>query len=325
MNIFIDTNIYLSLYHFSKDDLEKLEILVKLVKDEEIKLFYSDQINDEYKRNRERRILEANSGFSKSVKIEIPQIIKDYDEFNTLKDLQKSINKEINSLSKKLLEDAKSFNLKADKVIADLFDVAILLETNIDIHNLAKQRVEKGNPPGKDSSIGDAINWELLLSDFPNEELVFISDDKDFKSLLDEKQMKSFLANEWKDKKQSEIEYFHSISDFLKKYYKDIKLSTELEKDSLINNLSMSDCFATTHNYISKLNTHTEYTASQANEIIRSALSNRQVYWIVCDSDVFEFISSIVKKYKTVIEDELFKEIVQYLDSCEDEEEEDEF
>lgn len=322
MNIFIDTNIYLSLYHFSKDDLEKLEILVKLVNDGEIKLFYSDQINDEYKRNRERRILEANSGFSKSVKIEIPQIIKDYNEFKNLKDLQKDINKEINVLSKKLLNDAKNFNLKADKVISNLFDVAILLKTNIDIHNLAKLRVEKGNPPGKDNSIGDAINWELLLSDFPDEDLIFISDDKDFKSLLDEKQMKSFLTNEWKDNKQSDIEYFHSISDFLKKYYKDIKLSTELEKDNLINNLSMSDCFATTHNYISKLTNHTEYTASQANEIVRSALSNRQIYWIICDSDVFEFVSNIIKKYKTVIEDELLKEIIEYLDSCKEEDDE---
>jgi hypothetical protein len=52
-----------------------------------------------------------------------------------------------------------------------------------------------GNPPGKQGSLGDAINWEALLAEVPDgEDLYLIADDRDYLSVLNENKPKEFLV-----------------------------------------------------------------------------------------------------------------------------------
>ncbi|MDD6413008.1 MAG: PIN domain-containing protein [Blautia sp.] len=54
-NLFIDTNIWLSLYHFTNDDLNQFNKLKDML-DAEIRLFVPRQVKDEITRNREAKL-----------------------------------------------------------------------------------------------------------------------------------------------------------------------------------------------------------------------------------------------------------------------------
>lgn len=54
INIFIDTNIYLSFYRLSSEDLDRLEELTVLIKDtSDVTLYTTSQLCDEFNRNRD--------------------------------------------------------------------------------------------------------------------------------------------------------------------------------------------------------------------------------------------------------------------------------
>ena len=157
-------------------------------------------------------------------------------------------------------------------------------------------RYNIGNPPGKDKKYGDAINWETLLESVPNgEDLFFISADKDYASLYDERLFHPFLSREWENKKQSKIIFFKSLVDFLKKHVKDIELQAENEKDSLIEELTHSGSFRTTHRIINELSKHYDWSIRQIQDMCAAAVENRQISWIIDDTDVYEFYKKLLE------------------------------
>ena len=303
MNIFIDTNVFLSFYHFTSDDLEEFIKLSVLIEKGEVVLYLPEQVQHEYWRNREVKIAEALKGLKKqNLSLEFPTLCKDYEEYSMLRDLQKDFEKEHASLVSKIDTDINKNTLKADKVIEELFAKAEQIETSDKLLDLANMRVGIGNPPGKNGSLGDAINWEALLSTVPDkEELYFIADDKDYFSALDKDKPKEFLIREWKKKKKSEITFYRQISFFFKEYYPHIKLASELEKELAVQMLVSSGNFEATHLAVAKLNNYQDFSESQANEIVDAALTNEQVNWIISDSDVFMFLCWLVGKYSEKI------------------------
>lgn len=54
VNLFIDTNIFLSFYHLSGEDLEELDKLAVLIKKKQVQLLLPRQVRDEFYRNREK-------------------------------------------------------------------------------------------------------------------------------------------------------------------------------------------------------------------------------------------------------------------------------
>ena len=58
MNLFLDSNIWLSLYHFTNDDLEQFEKLKDMV-NKSIRLFVPQQVYREIVRNRESKLKDA--------------------------------------------------------------------------------------------------------------------------------------------------------------------------------------------------------------------------------------------------------------------------
>ena len=75
-----------------------------------------------------------------------------------------------------LTNAAHTRQLKADKVINELFSVGTSYSMENSIVASAQIRMSLGNPPGKNGSLGDAVNWETLLKMIPSkEDLFFIS------------------------------------------------------------------------------------------------------------------------------------------------------
>lgn len=296
MHLFIDTNILLSFYHFKSDDLEELRKLSLLLRRGEVVLLLTDQVAAEFRRNRENKIADAIKRLKEQkLDCQFPQLCKDYDEYHRLREYRKQYEKEHNALLEKINEDVRCSKLKADRIFAELDELGTEGITTDEIIKRARLRMEIGNPPGKNGSLGDAINWEILLAIVPNQQdLFFITEDKDYCSPLDVDTFNEFLLDEWHREKQSEIFYYKQLSSLFKEKFPDIKLASESEKDSLIQELSSSDCFKTTHKVIAKLRRCSDFTSIQLNEIVDAAVSNSQVCWIISDEGIKQFLSSMV-------------------------------
>jgi predicted nucleic acid-binding protein len=292
MHLFIDTNIFLSFYHLTSEDLEELRKLAVLLEQKAVTLYLTDQVRAEFRRNREIKIADALTRLAdQRLNLQFPHLCKDYAEYDTLRKLQKDYEIGHSQLIENIERDVAAQALKADQTIQELFAKATILKTTEKLVDRARLRMQVGNPPGKDGSLGDAISWEALLEEVPQkEELFFITDDRDYASALDENRFKICLLDEWAEQKQGMIVFYKRLSSFFKDKFPDIKLATELEKELLIDDLAQSSNFAKTHNIISKLSKFTEFTAGQRNEIVEAAVSNNQVAWIVGDPDVHAFL-----------------------------------
>ncbi|GAB4156281.1 MAG: hypothetical protein Fur0046_36220 [Cyanobacteria bacterium J069] len=118
MQLFIDTNIFLSFYHFKSDDLEELRKLNILIREQKIKLLLTDQIVDEFNRNRENKIADAIKHLREQrFNLQFPQLCKDYDEYQRLREHQKLYEREHTALLDKIYNDIKNKTLKADLII----------------------------------------------------------------------------------------------------------------------------------------------------------------------------------------------------------------
>lgn len=171
MHLFIDTNLYLAFYHLTSEDLEELNKLAVLVEQKQLTLYVTDQVKQEFTRNRERIVADALKRLREQhLNLQFPQICNDYPEYAKLRDQQKLYEKDHSALIEKLKSDIAANSLKADKTIASLFDKATIVKTEAAVVERARLRMQVGNPPGKDGSLGDAINWELPLNGVPNGE-----------------------------------------------------------------------------------------------------------------------------------------------------------
>ena len=304
MNLLIDTNIFLSFYHLSSDDLEELKKLTLLVRNKKVTLFLPEHISIEFHRNRASKIADALKRLrSQQLSLQFPQLCRDYDEYKILRQLQQDFNFNHSRLISNIEEDVSKHGLKADATIQELFRFAERIGTSPSILEQARIRVDIGNPPGKKGSIGDAIVWEGLLEKVPEEgDLCFVTADKDYYSPLDIDLFNPFLLEEWEEIKRSRLFYYKRLSHVLKDEFPEIKLSDEIEKDQLIRNLVNSSTFAETHTVIWKLSKYSDFSPTQIDEIIVAALLNNQVHWIIEDTDVYEFLNSVISGQERLID-----------------------
>jgi len=293
-NVFIDSQVWLSLYDFSSDDLDQFSKLNELI-DKDVKIYLTEQVVEEVKRNRDSKIKESLSLFNK-INIQIPNLCKGYEEYKTFMSLAKKLHSSHKDLLNKVESDIEVEKLHADNVINDIFGKLIIIDRTPEIVNKSILRYNIGNPPGKDKSYGDAINWITLLDVVPDgEDMFLISSDKDFRSVLYDNRLNKFLAKEWKERKSSEIFLYRSLTEFFNLHLKDIELKTENLKNALIEQLRQSFNYANTHTVIKKLSEYTSWTTDQAIELLRVADSNSQVRDIINDPDVDGFFSSVLQ------------------------------
>lgn len=203
MNLYIDTNIFLTFYHLTNDDLDELKKLAILIEDEQISLFLPEQTRNEFLRNRDKSINDAITTLKEQkVTSRYPQISKGYEEYVLLQEAYKSFEKHKNKIISKIESDSKDFKLNADILTYRIFQSAKRIENSTALIEKAKMRFDLGNPPGKGKSYGDALNWEALMDYvYEDEDLCLVSDDPDYASLLDKKELNLFLKNEWDKEK----------------------------------------------------------------------------------------------------------------------------
>jgi hypothetical protein len=190
--IFIDTNIYLDFYRSREKSFEAS--MIQHIDDNHDKIICSDQVYMEFKKNRQKIILESLrrviapdwSGFAvpafmfDAVQVKMIQKKKDEikDQVNKLKDrvkevLKNPINKDqVYQCFQRILKDKTSYYLGRDNKLRH------------QIRNLARKRFCLGYPPrkDKDTSIGDAINWEWIIQCAvkSGKNIIIVSRDSDY-------------------------------------------------------------------------------------------------------------------------------------------------
>ena len=128
-----------------------------------------------------------------------------------------------------------------------------------------------------------------------------ISGDGDFCSQIYGDVFNSFLFSEWSEKKTSEINFYKSLSDFLKHKFPHIHLASDVKTAALVEQLAQSGSFATTHAVIASLSKVADFPNQQIEELVSIAELNNQVGRIINDDDVSEFYKGILLKYGEVM------------------------
>jgi len=320
MRIFIDTNIFLSFYDLTDVDLEALRMLAVLVKDGKVTIYLPEQVKIEYERNREKKISVSLDNFKKqSMNLKVPVMCHDYDEFTEIRNSQKALQTAHLKLVEKVTDDVQKRTLKADIVIQELFGRAELVITTDAILDRASSRVELGNPPGKQNSLGDAISWESLKEAVPEkEELIIIADDNDYYSPLDDTRLKDFLQDEWKTDKSSEIVFHRRLASFFQANYPDVKFATELERQIAVRRFVGCESFADTHAAIARLNIFDDFTDAEINSIAKASISNSQINFIIGDQDVWNFLVTLYNNYRDRMESDFSEALAREFDFIED-------
>ncbi len=309
-HVFIDTNIFLDFYRLSQKDLDELKKLIESIRNNEIKIYLTEQVYNEFIINRENvfkktfdnleRVKEDDSFrdiFSANT------IFKNYPEYIHVVKIKNALGKIKSELLLKVKNDIKNYNLAADLIIKDILGEVEIVKSDSYLDK-AKDRMQLGKPPGKNGGYGDAVNWELLLDKVPiNEDIVLISRDGDFSSKMFGTEPCSFLEKEWKKNKKSKVYLYNSLSEFFEQHDIDIRIEEEKIKNELIQALNDSGNFSSTHHIITRLSKFDVFDKDQAKEVARAMLENCQVNWISDDSDIKSFYKDILTDKLDIFDD----------------------
>ena len=295
MHVFIDTNILLNFFHFSKDELDALSNVFASHEHGSAKVYLTQQVCDEFKRNREVKIKDALKRFQEvKFAAQLPSFMKGYEEYDEIKKLSAELQKKSKSIQERVDADIVKRKLSADRLIGEIFERSELFEITKDIYDQANMRMALGNPPGKKNSLGDAINWVMLLDSVPEkEDLHIVSEDGDFYSVIDENAVHPFLEEEWKKKKESSLYVYRTLSKFMQQHFDGVAFSFDKNKEALIDELNYSGSFAQTHELIEKLDKYSYFTIKEVEKILSAAVENGQFGWILTDHDVSDFLNRV--------------------------------
>lgn len=310
-HVFIDSNIFLDFYRLGKDDLEKLNKLIDLIKGGEIKIYLTKQVNDEFFRRREYIFKETYKGFlDTKINIQMNSIFKSYPEYKKITLLKRALEKLKSDLGQKIELDESSKSLIADDIVKKIFEVSYFIDSD-EFLEKAVIRHRLGNPPGKkNNSYGDEINWETLLQVVPvKQKLIIISNDGDYESPMSNKKPNSYLEDEWKKNKKSKIYLYKSLGVFFKEH--DIAIDFEIEEDKnhLIESLTNSESFVSTHELVSRLSKYNSFSDDQTKGLATALLWNSQIRSIIEDEDVKAFYKNNLGNKSDIFDDETWSEI----------------
>lgn len=291
--LLVDANIFLEFFRFSKDDLDELRKVAELIRTAQLELYLTQQIRDEVLRNRERVLVQTfKSVGDNKIPSMFPQVLRNYERFATLDQARQAFAREVDGLLTRARQDASERRLPADHLLGELMGLATDLPVTEATIAAAKNRFDRGNPPGKDRSYGDAITWEAVLKHHPQfAPLDIITADGDYRSPLRPNGLHEFLQSEWDRSKSSEVTVYDTLTSFLRTHFPSIRISTEVASEVAVVRLETSGSFASTHQAIADLAKLGDFTPGQVQRLIDAALTNGQVGAIIRDPDVAEFYS----------------------------------
>ncbi len=210
--LFVDTNVLLDFYRIRKTDIS-LKYLAQLEACQD-RLIIGSQVEMEYKKNRQRVIVESlmNFGIPDWGKLTGPALVADLQAMKMIEKKKKEI------ASQKAKVNEKIRNILSDPIHHDPvyqclqrifknespFNLSRAKTERFRIRNLARKRFALGYPPRKqgDTSIGDALNWEWIVQCSINsgKHVVIVTRDTDYGAIYDGN---SYL-NDWLKQEFSE-------------------------------------------------------------------------------------------------------------------------
>ncbi len=295
--VFLDTNILLSFFEISQQEVETLSDAVLLADHQELIFVSTPQVKREFHKRRNGVLHKSIKDFSELRMPQPPMAVK---SFSGIEEYYKA-RKDLTNVHQKLLEKMRSASVEhdftADRVIENYFDKCNFINENKEILEAAHMRTLLGFPPGKNGSVGDRLNWECLLSLPEYINLTIVSDDVDFRDKLNNKKVDDFLERQWAENNDGELKLFTNLTDFLNSEFSDIHLPSLLEVDFLITKLGFSSSFSSTHACIEKLAAVTSFTSRQVNELVDVLNFNPKVFSLVESADVSDFYRMIYDGY----------------------------
>jgi len=203
--VFIDTTTYLDFYRANND--ASLSLL-KHVDANHDRIITTDQIQMEYKKNRQNIILQSLNAIGPQTpgQLNIPSFLKESQYVDTSKKLAtqwKKVVKKLTARTEELLESPESHD-PVYQILTRLFKAKAACHLTLDkkeirseIHDKAYERYLSGYPPRKatDISMGDAINWEWIIycANQCKDSIIIVSRDTDYGQ---HRKDKSFI-NDW--------------------------------------------------------------------------------------------------------------------------------
>jgi len=314
-HVFLDANVYLRFYKLSDADVKELGQLVTLVKSGEVKLYLTEQSRDEFNRNRDEAIAESLKGVREQVlKPSFPRMFRDHARFAELRKAVSSYEDQRQQMLQDITDAAMKRELAADRLIAELFELAEFVPLTDAIWETSRRRYDLRNPPGKGKSYGDAVHWVSLLDAVPDGQDIFVvSDDADFRSKLDPTQMSDFLKEEWRRKKGATAVLYASLPDLFRDHYPDLHLLEALEKEMVqralaVRSLAGSANFQQTHAAVEAVSRFSDFLPQEVDELLLAAVNNTQIRWIIEDDDVFGFFTGLVREHQDSVDPGLLAE-----------------
>lgn len=203
--IFIDTNIFLDFYRIRSSEIS-LSYL-ELIDNNHDKIITGNQIEMEFKKNRQKVIIETISKIKTPnwETLTPPAILSEAKPTDVIEKKKKEIAKQQKKLRDRILKILKNpaSNDPVYQTLQRLFKNDSELNLNRDkkirftIRNLAKKRFILGYPPRKkdDNSIGDAINWEWIIkcAEETGKNIIIVTRDSDYGIIYE----KEGILNDW--------------------------------------------------------------------------------------------------------------------------------
>jgi hypothetical protein len=256
---FVDTNILLDFYRIRKSNislkyLEQLEVC----KD---RLIVGSQIEMEYKKNRQRVILDSLNQFSKPEwgKLSPPTIVSSLQASKMLESYCQEITKQYNKINgkiQKILTNPQQ-NDPVFQVLQRLFNNNSPYNLNrnsnkrFKVRQLARKRFCLGYPPRKpdDNSIGDSINWEWIIQCAidSGRNIVIITRDSDYGVIYkDQSYLNDWLKQEFKQRvsRNRKIILVNKLSEGLRIIHANVTREMEEAEQQLIKNRQVETTYS---------------------------------------------------------------------------------
>ena len=304
MYLFIDTNIFLSFYKFGNDSLDTLSKVRDHLANGHYELIVTSQLRDEFHRKRRQVINEGLTEFKKSsIGQKVLRLGERLPRYESLKAALRTAAEVKASLIKDIRVIADTGKFPADDIIDDIFSRTKIVKITKDDVDVAIRRMGVGNPPGKNKSLGDAINWEAMLKMAAGSglDLHIVSDDGDFSDPLDPEQIHEFLRIEYETKDQdsevysSKLRLHKTLERFLasvggkiaeiEKEYYDLAIS----RAQKIEDLCDARTFHQVLQAVDALSEEQEFTLEEVRTMIRALIDNDQIRGVVHERQVRDF------------------------------------
>ncbi|WP_081026031.1 PIN domain-containing protein [Ralstonia solanacearum] len=247
--LFVDTNVLLDFYRIRKSDVSTRYL--QQLEECRDRLILGSQIEMEFKKNRQRVIVEALGSFALPDwgKLSPPALVADTKACKMIEKKKIDLigqHKNVSEKVRSILGDPTRHD-PVYKTLQRLFkhnspyNLARTKKERFEIRNLARKRFVLGYPPRKqsDTSIGDSINleWIVQCSKKSGKNVVIITRDTDYGvAYKDKLYLNDWLRQEFSERvsKKRQIILTDKLSVALKTVHKSVTREMEEEENTLL-------------------------------------------------------------------------------------------